>query len=304
MLIFADGSIHGTIGGGKLEAMVMDAARDVIGAGSPKIMDFEFSGPDAASLDMICGGSAKILLEPVVPGAGSSLWLALDAIRAAREEHGHAGWLVSSLKDDAIQHAYYDLLPAILYPAVEGNKIPNQPTGSFLKTQDDGLLFADPLVSPARVIIFGAGHVSRALASVAKIAGFHTVVLDDRSEFANRQRFPDCDEVLVMDPITRIFQQQPFVREDMIVIVTRGHLQDQTVLETALKTKAGYIGMIGSKRKRELLYRGLREKGVAEEQLLRVHSPIGINIGAETPEEIAVSITAELIQQKVLLQRV
>jgi xanthine dehydrogenase accessory factor len=152
------------------------------------------------------------------------------------------------------------------------------------------------------VYIFGAGHVSQALAAVARIAGFRIFVLDDRGEFANRERFPDCYEVFVMDPITEIFQSRTFSREDMIVIVTRGHLQDQVVLETALKTRAGYIGMIGSKRKREMLYQTLRENGVHEEQIARVHSPIGLNIGAETPEEIAVSITAELIQQRAALR--
>ena len=136
-------------------------------------------------------------------------------------------------------------------------------------------------------------HVALEVAAIAERVGFRTVVLDDRAEFANRERFPHS-EVIVLES----FDALPELLIDdnsYIVIVTRGHLNDGRMLEFALNTDAGYIGMIGSRIKRDLLYKNLMENGYEAGALAAVHSPIGLNIGAETPAEIAVSIVAELI---------
>jgi xanthine dehydrogenase accessory factor len=159
-----------------------------------------------------------------------------------------------------------------------------------------GLLAALPLAPQPAVFIFGAGHVSRPTAQVARIAGFRTVVLDDRAEFANRERFPDADAVLVPPSLDRALEGLEVGEADSLVIVTRGHLHDKTVLAAALKTPARYVGMIGSTRKRDAVYAALREEGVADAAIARCHCPIGLAIGARTPEEIAVSIVAELVQ--------
>lgn len=164
------------------------------------------------------------------------------------------------------------------------------------------MLYLEPVTFPASVFIFGAGHVSRAIARITATVEFRTVVLDDRPEFANRERFPDVAEIRVDQPVTMLFDLREFSPADFIVIVTRGHLQDQLVLEKALRTDAGYIGMIGSKRKCRLIFDSLLEKGYSEEQIQRVHAPIGININAETPEEIAVSIVGEIIHQRYVLR--
>jgi xanthine dehydrogenase accessory factor len=127
------------------------------------------------------------------------------------------------------------------------------------------------------------------------MVGFYTVVVDDRADYANRDRFSLADKVIVANPIESVFDAISFTDNSYIVIVTRGHLQDREVLERALQTPAKYIGMIGSKRKCELIYKYLKSKGWSETDLSRVNAPIGIHIKSETPEEIAVSIVAEMI---------
>jgi xanthine dehydrogenase accessory factor len=127
------------------------------------------------------------------------------------------------------------------------------------------------------------------------MVGFRLAVIDDRAEFATRERFPTADEVLVL-PFDKVFDHLRVTPDSYLVIVTRGHLSDRTVLRSALTTNPAYIGMIGSKRKREAIYRSLLDEGVPRERLEAVHSPIGLVIGAETPEEIAVSIVGELIK--------
>jgi len=128
--------------------------------------------------------------------------------------------------------------------------------------------------------------------------GFRVVVVDDRAEFANAERFPDAGNVRVIDDFNHVLKDFDIDADSYIIIVTREHLYDRVVLEQALKTDAGYIGMIASRRKRNAIYQALLASDVKEEELARVHSPIGLDIGGETPEEIAVSIVAELIQER------
>jgi xanthine dehydrogenase accessory factor len=153
----------------------------------------------------------------------------------------------------------------------------------------------EPLCSEPTVYLFGAGHVSEQIAPLARKVQFKVVVLDDRDMFANRDRFPEADEIIV-SPFETCFDRLPIDESSYIIIVTRGHLYDGVVLEQAVKTKARYIGMIGSRKKIRVLYQNLIEKGVARETLEQVRAPIGLEIHSETPEEIAVSIVAQLIQ--------
>jgi len=153
----------------------------------------------------------------------------------------------------------------------------------------------EPIFSEPTVFIFGAGHVSQQLAPIVKRVDFKVVVIDDREMFANRERFPEVNEVIVSE-FEKCFDQLNIDESSYIVIVTRGHLYDGFVLEQAVKTNARYIGMIGSKKKIQTLYQNLMKKGISKETLDRVYAPIGVDINSETPEEIAVSIVAELIK--------
>jgi xanthine dehydrogenase accessory factor len=156
--------------------------------------------------------------------------------------------------------------------------------------------FVEPTFLPGTVYLFGAGHVSRPVAELAASVNFRIVVLDDRSDFANNERFPKADQIIVIPSYDDLFAGLDIGKDSYLVIVTRGHLHDKTVLEQSLRTKAGYIGMIGSRRKQHLVYEELLGKGFTEDDLKRVYNPIGLDICAETPEEIAVSIVAELIK--------
>ena len=158
--------------------------------------------------------------------------------------------------------------------------------------------FVEPLSSEGTVYIFGAGHIGQKLAPLTKFVGFQTVVLDDREQFANRELFGSADRVVVLESFDDAMKDLAIDEQSYLVIVTRGHAHDKTVLGQALKTSAGYIGMIGSRKKRDATYAVLAGEGFTTQDLLRVHSPIGLNIRAETPEEIAVSIVAELIQAR------
>ena len=157
-------------------------------------------------------------------------------------------------------------------------------------------IFIEPVLPPAELYIFGAGHVAASLYQVARIAGFDITVVDDRAAYASRERFPEAQEVIAEDFEKAIERLAPS-ESSYIVIVTRGHRDDMRVLRWAVGTPARYIGMIGSKRKTITIFKELQKEGLAAELFDRVHAPVGLDIGAITPEEIAVSITAELIAE-------
>ncbi len=155
-------------------------------------------------------------------------------------------------------------------------------------------VFIEPVLPPALLYIFGAGHVAYNLYKVATIAGFDAVVVDDREAYANRERFPDAREVIAEDFEAVTARLDP-PESSHIVIVTRGHRDDMRVLRWALNTRARYLGMIGSRRKTISIYKELEKEGIPADKFASVHAPVGLEIGAVTPEEIAVSIVAEMI---------
>jgi len=163
-------------------------------------------------------------------------------------------------------------------------------------------IFIEPVLPPASLYVFGAGHVALSLYRTAKSAGFDVSVVDDRETYANRERFPEAKEVIAEDfdrAMSRVMPNET----SYIVIVTRGHRDDMRVLRWAVQTQARYIGMIGSKRKTISIFRELVKEGIPEHRFERVHAPVGLDIGAITPEEIAVAITAELIAARRRVER-
>lgn len=151
------------------------------------------------------------------------------------------------------------------------------------------------LGDPTKVYVFGAGHIAKALVPILHSVAFDTAVIDDRPEFASSERFPQS-ELIVSREYAKLLPALPLDAESYIVIVTRGHHYDLEVLREAIKQPAAYIGMIGSRRKIADIFGQLEQEGISKELLSEVYSPIGVKIGAETPEEIAISITAELIR--------
>jgi len=158
-------------------------------------------------------------------------------------------------------------------------------------------VFVEPILSPPTLYIFGGGHIALSLAKIGKIIGLRVVVIDERPEFASRDRFPEVDEIIFSD-FVEVFPKLRMDKSSYVVIVTRSHLSDKAVLEWAMTTEAAYIGMIGSKRKVNTIFENLRSRGISDDSLKNVHAPIGLDINAETPEEIAVSILAEIIKMR------
>jgi xanthine dehydrogenase accessory factor len=156
-------------------------------------------------------------------------------------------------------------------------------------------IYIEPIIPTPVVFIFGGGHISLFVSKISAMAGFQVAVIDDRAQYANKERFPEAEQVIA-EEFFLAFPRLKVNHSSYLVIVTRGHAYDQEALEWALNTEARYIGMIGSSKKIQTLYKNLEEKGVAREKLQRVHAPIGLDIGALTPEEIAVSIVGQMIQ--------
>jgi len=308
-IFFEDGSLQGTIGGGALEFQAMTAAKNVIAEDRSAILNFQLTGKEVAQTDMLCGGKVDVFLEPVAPGnaaAGEVFSAAAQAV--ARGQKGLLLTLVAEgiESNDASCRAFVASDGSVVgklagISAADEKRLQTAEDITppmLVELGDRGLQVFAETVEPDNVLyIFGAGHISTFIAPLAKMVGFKVVVLDDRNEFANRERFAGADEIMAL-PFADAFRQITVTATSYIAIVTRGHIFDHEVLRFALKQPAAYVGMIGSKRKRDIVYRALREEGFSEKDLEAVHSPIGLEIGAETPEEIAICIVAELIKER------
>jgi xanthine dehydrogenase accessory factor len=271
------------------------------------------TGSDVAKTDMICGGQVEVFLEPVSPGNLTHLSIFQNVIKL-RDLGG--GGIMATIIDEAYWGSGQvpkmfmnrdgekigtlfgvDEIDDALFEKVEEILASGEPLIIPIRDDEGNQIdiFVEPIVSTPVLYIFGAGHVSREIVPLAAKVAFDVVVIDDRAEFANKANFPAAEEVHHYS-FPGVIENLTIDEFSYLVIVTRGHMHDKDVLAQALKTEAKYIGMIGSKRKRNIIYDKLLEEGFTENDLSRVHSPIGLSIGAETPAEIAVSIVAELIQ--------
>jgi xanthine dehydrogenase accessory factor len=305
MIIGADGAIAGTIGGGRIEAIVMETAREMLGKPGAVIRSFDLTSEIADAMDMICGGKLDILMDAMAPDEESRLFFS-NLLQMLDQRH--KGMLATELMESGSDVLQIRRAVLLQDGGVIGSSdfktkidaIPKKLRAPVLIQSGDRRLFIEPVMSAGTLYLFGAGHVSLQTAMLAKRVGFETVILDDRAEFANAGRFPDADELRVLASFDQSFGGLEIHADSYLVILTRGHLHDKTVLQQALKTPAGYIGMIGSRKKRDAIYRAMEREGFSAADLEKVHSPIGLSIGAQTPEEIAVSIVAELIHARSL----
>lgn len=297
------GGIIGSIGGGRLEAEVMAMAARVLDRGRTAFMDFSLTGREAAEMEMICGGTVQVFLEPLAADDPAALELVQGL---AGEEESAPGLLWTRLDPDAKGavagrkglwrpgQAMGDVLPDAAWEPVLNLALDQGAAGIFQVDGQPEVLFLQPLGGQPVVYLCGGGHISLYLAPLVKLVGFGLVVVDDRPEFCNPERFPQADRLLVR-PAEQTLEGLELGPQAYVVIVTRGHLNDKEVLAQALSRPLAYLGMIGSLRKRTLIYQALLEEGFSQADLERVHAPIGLDIGADTPAEIAISIAAELI---------
>jgi xanthine dehydrogenase accessory factor len=159
------------------------------------------------------------------------------------------------------------------------------------------LVYIEPMLPDPHLVILGAGHVGKTLAKLARFTGFRVTVADDRKEYANAENVPDASELMVTD-FERAFENIPVEAGTFIVVATRGHNHDLDAVKAALRTKASYIGLLGSRRKKALLNKALEESGFSKGDINRVTIPVGLEIGSVTPEEISVSIMAQIIHER------
>ena len=302
-MIILEDRILSTIGGGGMEGQVIDTARrEIMHSGRPMILEYHMSGDANATLGLACGGDCEVLLAPIC-----SEDEAVFSAAAAAEESGTPAWLFYILDERADSSAPFQLCANIgcerLVGKFSGNPkfardiLLNPIRVAIHGDSVDGIRYlVDDVGSAPRMILFGAGHVSCEVAKLAVGIGFHVIVIDDRADYANTIRFPDCDCIVV--PSFEELPSLPLDDNSYVVIMTRGHSHDREVLEWALDKPHKYLGMIGSKTKRDGLYRQLNEKGVPMEKLQAVKCPIGLSIYAETPAEIAVSVMAEIILER------
>lgn len=305
MVIRSDGSICGTIGGGRLEADAIKSALAVIVSGQSEIASFKLTGEDVAAMDMICGGQGGILLDYIDATDDDNRKIYQQTVELF--DRREKGWLVTAIgegegkavhscqqclvKQGGAMVGHFEGDPNFLAKLISGSA----KNSIHAELIDNQRFLVEPIRPSAVAYIFGAGHVSQKIAPLCESVGFTTKILDDRPEYVNRERFPEASEIILLES----FERLPKIEVDensYVVIVTRGHLYDKPVLEWSLQTCAGYIGMIGSRRKRDKIFAALVDQGLGRAEFDRVYSPIGTDIGAETPEELAVSIVGELIK--------
>lgn len=306
MVVGPHGKSYGTIGGSLLEHMAIQEANRVLIERQSKLMDFDLDG-DPNSNDMICGGKAVVLLDYIPPTMEN-----VGLFRCWHEavSSGNDIYFLTQVRDT--HHGISVLGRSVLFPdgRVVGQSPSPIPQLEDLKVElrnismtivvpmGDTRIIVDPVRNLKTLYCIGAGHVAVPTAHIAAMVGFRVIVIDDRAEFANMERFPDAEQICVIKDFNHVLEGRELGTDSFVVIMTRGHQYDRAVLEQALKTKAYYIGMISSRNKREAIFQSLLAEGVSRKELERVHSPIGIDIGSETPEEIAVSIIAQLIRER------
>jgi xanthine dehydrogenase accessory factor len=266
----------GSVGGGCVEADVIGAALTAQRRVQPVLLTHHLNADLAGDLGLSCGGTVDIFVEPVL--ADDAYLRVLDAAAAAE----------SGLVRTAI-----DWSPgagAVKTFAV----VPPDASAAPATITADNRFVEERLIVAPRLFVFGAGHVGAAIARAAAAAGFRVTVIDDRAEYADPARFAAAVAVLEGGP-EDLLARHPLGPGDAVVIATRGHRNDALILEHVAQSPAGYVGLLGSRRKKAVVTKGLTAAGVPDEALRRVRVPVGLAIGAVTPEEIAVSVVAELI---------
>ncbi len=310
MLVTADGEAIGSVSGGCVEGAIYEVAQEVLADGVPRYETYGVSDDDAFAVGLTCGGILEVFVECVDEVTWPDLPLVLDEIAADRPVatativRGPAGVgrnlvvtpdtargdLGSIRIDEAVRDDVRGMLAAgttaIAHYGPDGERL-----GDSLD------VFVASHAPKPQLFVFGAVDFSAALVRVGKLLGFAVTVCDARAVFATTKRFPQADEVVVDWP-HRWLAQQVVEPSTAIVVLTHDPKFDVPALVEALRTPAGYIGAMGSRRTHDDRTARLREAGVPEEALARIHSPIGLDLGARTPEETAISIAAEIIQQR------
>ena len=306
LLVRDDGSGLGTLGGGCVEGDIWFAAQEMLRQeGGPEFKDYYLNEDIAARDGLVCGGTMYFYLEPLrriddfLPlgdeileayDGGEPVSLATIVNNPRRPELLGAKLLLRA--DGTVSGTLG--APALDEPALATARRIADIGNTESITAEGAEIFVEGFTTPPTLVMVGGGHVGKATADLANLLGYRVYVVDDRPEFSNEERFPYAEQVVVA-PYHQWAEHLSINVNSFLVVATRGHRFDDMALESALKTRARYIGLLGSRRKTLMIYRRLMEQGVAKERIREVYAPVGLNIGALTPEELAVSIMSEII---------
>ena len=308
LLVRTDGSGVGTLGGGCVEGDIWYAASELLkSGGTAEYREYELNEDLAAEDGLICGGTMFFLIDPVyepgeyidfakeIEGAytgsdavalaslirgGSGSDATIGAKMFIRQDGSTVGSLGSPELDEGAIKEAFELM-------VHGKN-------KYVVTGSGAEYFIEAYTTPPQLVLCGGGHVSNSIAPLAKTLGFRVFVTDDREEFANADRFPEADIIVAKKPEDAL-DELPINPNTFIIVATRGHRYDNVALAAAARTSAKYVGLLGSKRKIILIYEDLIRMGIPNERIRELRAPIGLDIGARTPEEIAVSIMSEVL---------
>lgn len=294
MIVFDDGRSIGTIGGGAVEHVSTGIAQEAHKARASHSKGFILAKNDVADLGMICGGNVTVYFQYLCAQNEQNVRLVerINEVLAGGED----AWLITAVRENEVSGmGVYTCSGGLEY--LNGFSLeelePLFQSRAVLK-RDEPSCYVEPLVQSGVVYVFGGGHVSQELVPVLAHIGFRPLVFEDREQFTDISLFPGAFGCVLGD--FKDIGKTALIRpEDYVVIMTRGHQADYEVLEQALRTKATYVGVIGSKHKMAATRERLLAAGIPEDQLCRIHNPIGMAIKAETPAELAVSIAGELI---------
>ena len=307
LLVRRDGSGVGTLGGGCVEGDIWFAASELMRrGGGAQYRDYHLNEDLAAEDGLVCGGTMYFLIDPIYEPQGYLAYaqeidsayrggpsVALASLVKAAGGGTTTGAKLLIREDGTTDGTLGD--PALDDDATaRARKLMLHGRNDYVTAPDGAEYFLEAYTTPPQLVLCGGGHVSKAIAPVAATLGFRIFVTDDREEFANKDRFPEADMVVAKKP-EEALAELPINANTFIVVVTRGHRYDNVALEAAAATPASYVGLMGSKRKTILIYEDLIRAGMSLDRIREIRSPIGLDIHARTPEEIAVSIMAEIL---------
>lgn len=306
MLVYADGSQTGTLGGGCVEAEVKRHALAKLDGGSAEIVSFQLDSDYGWDDGLICGGRMQILVQPLAASDSVDYFRKyLEALQQAKgcceaivfdpEKSGHPAPACYLFDGDGRLLDRDLLADANEAPASVTDRLPslaNRP-----RARAEGGVAYLPVLSRCRLLIVGGGHIGQAVGNWACDLDFDVWVIDDRQEFVNADRFPKAERLICGD-IGRTLKDLEITPDTYCIIVTRGHNHDEEALYHLIDRGARYVGMIGSRRKIKLIFDDLEAEGISSESLAKVYAPLGIDIGSQTVPEIAISILAQLIAHR------
>ena len=308
LLVRQDGSGVGTLGGGCVEGDIWFAAQELLKrGGDAEMRDYQLNEDLAAQDGLVCGGTMYFLIDPIRDSdpyrdfaaqavdayAGGPPMAIVNVVAASKDSGAVVGAKMLVRENSDTQGSIGDAVLDAMSVA-KARDLMAMGKNDYLRFDDGTECYIEAYTTPPTLVLIGGGHVSKAIAPIAKSVGFRIFVFDDREQFSNPERFPEADITMVGD-YRDGFDRLPVNANSFVVVATRGHQFDDAAVSGAIRTPASYVGLLGSKRKTILIFEELIRNGFDPEQLRRINAPIGLDIGGRTPEEIALSVMSEVV---------